>query len=997
MFFSLLQMLEQLRNYYSHVKHSKSATMPNFDEDLLNWMRYIFIDSVNKVKEDYSSNSVIDPNTCFSHLIYKDKQGKIKPCRYPFTSKDGSINAFGLLFFVSLFLEKQDSIWMQKKIPGFKKASENYMKMTNEVFCRNHILLPKIRLETVYDKDWMLLDMLNEVVRCPLSLYKRLTPADQNKFKVPEKSSDNANRQEDDNPFSRILVRHQNRFPYFALRFFDLNEVFTTLRFQINLGCYHFAICKKQIGDKKEVHHLTRTLYGFSRLQNFTQNTRPEEWNTLVKTTEPSSGNDGKTVQGVPLPYISYTIPHYQIENEKIGIKIFDGDTAVDTDIWPSVSTEKQLNKPDKYTLTPGFKADVFLSVHELLPMMFYYQLLLCEGMLKTDAGNAVEKVLIDTRNAIFNLYDAFVQEKINTITDLENYLQDKPILIGHLPKQMIDLLKGHQRDMQKAAEQKKKMLIKDTERRLKSLNKQLNQKPNVAAKNTGTLLRNGQIADWLVNDMMRFQPVKRDKEGNPINCSKANSTEYQMLQRAFAFYTTDSWRLPRYFEQLHLIHSDNSHLFLSHFEYDKQPNLIAFYAAYLKAKLDFLNELRPENWASNNYFLLLRAPKNDRQKLAEGWKNGFNLPRGLFTEKIKTWFSEHKEIVDLSNDDLFKSRVGQVARLIPAFFDKKFTDHSQPFYRYDFNVGNVSKPTEANYLSKEKREKLFKSYQNKFKNNIPAEKTKEYREYKNFSSWKKFERELRLIKNQDILTWLMCKNLFDEQKDKEVNISDIKLDSLQTNTSTKGSLNALAQVVPMVLAIHIGNSESKNETGTNEEENKGPTVYIKEEGTKLLKWGNFKTLLADRRIKGLFSYIEHDDINLEKYPLTKYQVDSELDLYQKYRIDIFKQTLDLEAQLLDKYSDLNTDNFNQMLSGWSEKEGIPRDIKEDTDFLKDVRNAFSHNQYPDSKKIAFSRIRKFNPKELILEEKKGLSIAKQMYEEVEKVVNRIKGIELFD
>lgn len=1004
MFFCLLQMLEQLRNYYSHVKHSKSATMPNFDEDLLNWMRYIFIDSVNKVKEDYSSNSVIDPNTCFSHLIYKDKQGKIKPCRYPFTSKDGSINAFGLLFFVSLFLEKQDSIWMQKKIPGFKKASENYMKMTNEVFCRNHILLPKMRLETVYDKDWMLLDMLNEVVRCPLSLYKRLAPADQNKFKVPEKSSDNANRQEDDNPFSRILVRHQNRFPYFALRFFDLNEVFTTLRFQINLGCYHFAICKKQIGDKKEVHHLTRTLYGFSRLQNFTQNTRPEEWNTLVKTTELSSGNDGKTVQGVPLPYISYTIPHYQIENEKIGIKIFDGDTAVDTDIWPSVSTEKQLNKPDKYTLTPGFKADVFLSVHELLPMMFYYQLLLCEGMLKTDAGNAVEKVLIDTRNAIFNLYDAFVQEKINTITDLENYLQDKPILIGHLPKQMIDLLKGHQRDMLKAVEQKKAMLIKDTERRLERLNKQPEQKPNVAAKNTGTLLRNGQIADWLVNDMMRFQPVKRDKEGNPINCSKANSTEYQMLQRAFAFYTTDSYRLPRYFEQLHLINCDNSHLFLSRFEYDKQPNLIAFYAAYLEAKLEFLNELQPQNWASDNYFLLLRAPKNDRQKLAEGWKNGFNLPRGLFTEKIKTWFNEHKTIVDISDCDIFKNRVGQVARLIPVFFNKKFKDHSQPFYTYNFNVGNVSKPTEANYLSKEKRENLFKSYQNKFKNNIPAEKTKEYREYKNFSLWKKFERELRLIKNQDILIWLMCKNLFDEKiKPKKdileprIAVSYIKLDSLQTNTSTAGSLNALAKVVPMTLAIHIDSPKPKGKARNNGKENKEFTVYIKEEGTKLLKWGNFKTLLADRRIKGLFSYIEHDDINLEKYPLTKYQVDSELDLYQKYRIDIFKQTLDLEAQLLDKYSDLNTDNFNQMLSGWSEKEGIPRDIKEDTDFLKDVRNAFSHNQYPDSKKIVFSRIRKFNPKKLILEEKKGLGIAKQMYEEVEKVVNRIKGIELFD
>ena len=499
----------------------------------------------------------------------------------------------------------------------------------------------------------------------------------------------------------------------------------------------------------------------------------------------------------------------------------------------------------------------------------------------------------------------------------------------------MIDLLKGHQRDMLKAVEQKKAMLIKDTERRLERLNKQPEQKPNVAAKNTGTLLRNGQIADWLVNDMMRFQPVKRDKEGNPINCSKANSTEYQMLQRAFAFYTTDSYRLPRYFEQLHLINCDNSHLFLSRFEYDKQPNLIAFYAAYLEAKLEFLNELQPQNWASDNYFLLLRAPKNDRQKLAEGWKNGFNLPRGLFTEKIKTWFNEHKTIVDISDCDIFKNRVGQVARLIPVFFNKKFKDHSQPFYTYNFNVGNVSKPTEANYLSKEKRENLFKSYQNKFKNNIPAEKTKEYREYKNFSLWKKFERELRLIKNQDILIWLMCKNLFDEKiKPKKdileprIAVSYIKLDSLQTNTSTAGSLNALAKVVPMTLAIHIDSPKPKGKARNNGKENKEFTVYIKEEGTKLLKWGNFKTLLADRRIKGLFSYIEHDDINLEKYPLTKYQVDSELDLYQKYRIDIFKQTLDLEAQLLDKYSDLNTDNFNQMLSGWSEKEGITRDIK---------------------------------------------------------------------
>ena len=90
-----------------------------------------------------------------------------------------------MLFFVSLFLEKKDAIWMQQKLRGFKDNRESKKKMTHEVFCRRRMLLPKLRLESTQTQDWILLDMLNELIRCPKSLYERLQGEDREKFKVP--------------------------------------------------------------------------------------------------------------------------------------------------------------------------------------------------------------------------------------------------------------------------------------------------------------------------------------------------------------------------------------------------------------------------------------------------------------------------------------------------------------------------------------------------------------------------------------------------------------------------------------------------------------------------------------------------------------------------------------------------------------------------------------------------------------------------------------------
>ena len=587
--FLFLEKLQEARNYYSHYKYSESSKEPEFEEGLLEKMYNTFDASIRLVKEDYQYNKDIDPEKDFKHLERKED------FNYLFTDKDnkGKITKNGLLFFVSLFLEKKDAIWMQQKLRGFKDNRGNKEKMTHEVFCRSRMLLPKIRLESTQTQDWILLDMLNELIRCPKSLYERLQGAYREKFKVPFDSIDEDYDAEQE-PFRNTLVRHQDRFPYFALRYFDYNEIFTNLRFQIDLGTYHFSIYKKLIGGQKEDRHLTHKLYGFERIQEFAKQNRTDEWKAIVK--------DLDTYETSNERYISETTPHYHLENQKIGIRFRNGNN----DIWPSLETNGENNEKSKYKLDKPYQAEAFLSVHELLPMMFYYLLLKMEntdnGKENNEVGtkkkrnknneqekHKIEEIIENKIKDIYALYDAFANGEINSIDDLEKYCEDKGIPKRHLPKQMVAILYDEHKDMVKEAKRKQKEMVKDTKKLLATLDKQVKGEIEDGGRNI-RLLKSGEIARWLVNDMMRFQPVQKDNEGKPLNNSKANSTEYQMLQRSLALYNKEE-KPTRYFRQVNLIKSSNPHPFLEDTKWEECYNILSFYRNYLKAKIKFLNK----------------------------------------------------------------------------------------------------------------------------------------------------------------------------------------------------------------------------------------------------------------------------------------------------------------------------------------------------------------------------------------------------------------------
>ena len=282
-----------------------------------------------------------------------------------------------------------------------------------------------------------------------------------------------------------------------------------------------------------------------------------------------------------------------------------------------------------------------------------------------------------------------------------------------------------------------------------------------------------------------------------------------------------------------------------------------------------------------------------------------------------------------------------------------------------------------------QKNKELFKNY--------PSEKKKTDLAYLDFLSWKKFERELRLIKNQDIVTWLMFKELFKTTTVEELKIGEIHLRDIDTNTANEESNNILNRIMPMKLPVKTYETDNK---GNILKERPLATFYIEETETKVLKQGNFKVLAKDRRLNGLLSFAETTDIDLEKNPITKLSVDHELIKYQTTRISIFEMTLGLEKKLIDKYSTLPTDSFRNMLGSWLEDKTNSAELNNYVDCLITVRNAFAHNQYPMYNPKLFAEVKKFSLFPSSNTKKTELNIASQLLRIVEKAIDEIEKSE---
>ena len=264
---SLLEWMNTLRNYFSHYK-----TTPRFRFDKEDIFYKIYDAALFRLVDKNKQTKRYDNFNQADIDALERNTAAIKAKRVPYKISQTEIDEKALTYFICLFLEPKYASMFLSRLDGFpQKTTEGKMPLKEKAPLKAYTMfccrLPQPKLES----SDIMLDMLNELNRCPSDLYPILSEADKDRrFKVVLNADDikdedvleNSIKNEENtegSPQEVVLQRHDDRFPYFALRYFDDTNAFTTLRFHVKLG----KLLKKNKYDK--------IMYGESRERELTQ------------------------------------------------------------------------------------------------------------------------------------------------------------------------------------------------------------------------------------------------------------------------------------------------------------------------------------------------------------------------------------------------------------------------------------------------------------------------------------------------------------------------------------------------------------------------------------------------------------------------------------------------------------------------------------------------------------------------------------------------------
>lgn len=963
-----LTLLEQTRNQYNHAIAEPAV----FTERLIELLNIIFDDGLLVIKERFQLQEVQ-----IKHLRRYDGMDRVtrKPkvnsnFYYKFSDNTGSITEKGLAFFICLFLDKEYGYLFLKKLSGFKKGttrtgSESISYGASlETYCVYGIRLPQTKLSSSGNYSTaLLLDMLNELPRCPKELYDTLSPDNKQAFIktiiTPGDADNDVFAGDEEN--TAILQRKQNRFPYFALRYIDTMQLFTMLRFQVDLGNYHFKSYPKQMDSENIIRQWEKKLLSFGRLDDYAE--PPVEWQPLIK--------DPATIdKTTATPFLVQTTPHYHFAEKNIGLKNVNKQD-VRYKLWPLLENEK---KP--VTAEPDF----YLCTDELSGLMFYdylarlYNARTAELVIigfgeKVDqflrAVNEGDKVKPISKNKITNENSAasiadllkgddFEKEyklrKDWLATELKNYglephqvpdtlcrylMQIEPVSFKERARFAVNyMLKDTQSLLKKTISKPKKDQIKEIERK----------------KQRSLHLKAGDSALFLAKDMVFMQPPLKDEFGSATPKGKANPDEFQLLQSRLAFFGRDKKLLPQTFRLCGLIDSNNPHPFLHKIALDQCKDNLAFYKSYLEEREAFLNERLEKDDCINYHFLLSGAIEETTddvyfRQLAETIRTKpTNLPRGLFKDSIV-------ELLRNNGNSIMKELVKDpdtkhnVVYLVNEWY-KQHGDGYQTFYDHKRNYRTVDElyDTRVGSTPSKPLTKLYKSAEELSHLAVDLKKSK--RKRKNGDSLfyplyaKKVIENEKLIRHYraaDQVLFLLCRELV---KKVEPSVQTaLEGEFLLLDISPDNDKSILGKQVDFTIPVTTIDKQVIKITST----------------FKIKNYGDFRKYVKDRRLPYLLPYFKKDTV-------TKDELERQLKLYEQARLALFKEVYAFECacrdnplfqefigeklNMLDKNGNkLNYVDHWSLLSKYAEISGTDLTLLRE---LKVIRNRFSHNEFPE-------------------------------------------------
>lgn len=1061
---SILKQLENYRNYFSHHYYRGQINL-QIDRK---WINGLFDTNVRKIKEDFfgvRANDFVEKDPFEDYVVHlrqmmpnkdnrlKDPNGKTlravknNEFRTPLLKKENNLlflTEFGHVLFVSLFLEKSSAIRLQKNIRGLKDSRETKFRMTNEAFCRTRILTPKIKLKSDNNEDAFLMDMSSELAKAPRELYDHLLSEDKNLFRTLNIG------EESDDEVSLIMgsgYRSDDRFPYFALRFFDENEIFEKLRFQIDLGTYHFHIYESMINRVKETRHLTRQLYGFSRLQNFATEHSPPEWKAKEK--------DLDYFEESKEPFIRKTYPHYHIDAGKIGIR-FPGNLVR----WPHLELDVPDTQYPKYRKMPLEVSEAFLSVNELPFMVFCHLIYASSGEPKK-----VENLIKGKYEGLKKLFEE-IKNGTNSLGNdqLESWLNKRYGLTKRdIPERLYQFLSGQQKDrnLNSNYHDRFNKLIQETDQLIKRFIEQKKTQIKIGKKSYRRF-ESGKFADWLAKDFMLFQPQGKHSDGTDNLRSKPNPKKYQLVQKSIALYDVEKNNLLGLFRDCNLVDSSNEHPFLQMVMRKNHFGWMDFYLDYLRERKKYLYETfklaqKTENYEPYRYFLRVKLRNTAFENIAkESWLKQLLLPTGIFMPEILSWFKVNypTELTQLSvkNDNI------PFAKLVELYLQLKHKDVSQPFYNELSLLYSHFAKSNPNGLSFQQRDELLPGWKAEYKalkeqlpqiiemeskceklaESAKSNKLKSLTTIKNhfiqdfhnevtniFFDTSRFSANqiIEKVKNKVLEPYKFkmekCRNyrrfLDNEQKIRNYRtrdqitsmmIRDMLAKRLGASTDDGFNLRDIQPIGESGISNYLNDVQRLTQRLTiYQSDEKGQLIKVNGNKVELGTWaiystdikrknrGTFLHFVKDRRLNNLALYIQKSESDTPE--INRKRVEFELDLYSRERMQIIRLAHGLEALIVQINPELISSDrtymkFRDLIENLPDY--IPSILKKQ---IIALRNAVLHNQYP-LPELFEGEIKFFNSED-DLPKKDGLGIISQFseladrkFKEIEQLVNNI-------
>lgn len=904
-----------------------------------------------------------------------------------------------------------------KKFKGFKNETTPPFRATIQAFTTYTLKTPDVKLGNDNLKQSLLMEILSELNKCPKELFNHLTDKDKKIFdpKVEGVEKENvvlnSTNYEDINDEDleeaikelTALKRHEDRFPYFALRFLDEIHTLEDIRFQITLGKLVTDKYDKTIIGNKQDRRIIKTINAFGKLSDFEN--KEHEILTILK----------KELDNEDIKFEQFS-PHYNMNNNKIAFYIFDKNENKEKIKYPNVFENKStdtslqnnptgfisihnltklllllnIQEPNKNTTEDIIKQFVLKSNQILFDKTFiddiksktnYEPITFSKRVFDkkklqeknvevcTASKAEIDKILKNHKLTLdqLKLYtkddflkrtknkkeiEIFSQFKYRFYLDKRRDELQKKLPAGVLVNQLPEKLKEYLMDIREVNPDKKihlaiKQIKEDTKKLLKISKKEPseNEKPKL-----------GEYATYITRDILNMI-VDKDLK------NKITQPYFNKLQNKIAFFSINKSDIIAILNELELFNPTKGHVFLKESLINESNGVIDFYKNYLESKIKWIDEKLLKLGKTGGYILNNKTIPYTFEKFKnktvgfnfENWlinKSSLpvNLPNSLFDETLNNTLKGKlkRGKISFTDNDKF-------ALLLRKFLNKD----SQPFYNFDrkYNeivikqaIGLSSKTIKTKYDGFiEANEKLIRFTQTKDRilklmcdailNNDKSVGLQEEIELKNIFPNSKKS----ILEHQATFIQQFYKKERNEfyviAKDSEAQIQEIKRWEAIPELQKQNWLKQDTKEKQIDFLKTIPETEKQ--------------IYLGQKGYQwtFKDFGRFKRFIKDKRIPELSEYFEEKSI---PFDFLEFQIKE----YDRIREKIFNLIFKLEKTIVEKdfegIKNLELNEFRQkkhpvfneidfkVYYKWLENAEITN-IK----FIYQCRNKFSHSQFP--------------------------------------------------